>query len=351
MNMNTPRPLLSKAVSSKDPFVIAEIGVNHDGNSSLALDLVESAAKAGADAVKFQWFDSSELLSSSAKLVSYQCESGESDPHEMLNRLQLSTDDMRLVIDSAHRRGLRAMVTVFTPRLVGPALTLPWDIAKVASPDLVNRPLLEALRTSGLPILMSTGGSSLEEVRQALSWIGSEDLGLLHCVSSYPTNMEDAGLAVIRTLADATGVPVGYSDHTSLIETGAFAVSAGATILEKHLTWNTSARGPDHAASMDPDGFAAYVACARKARIMLGKAQKSMQPSEVEVISASRQSVSVIDEVPSGATLQVENLTTMRPGGGIPPAQLNGLVGRRVIRRIPPRSLISPQDLECESAP
>ena len=350
MNMKSSRPLL-KVFSACDPFIVAEIGVNHDGSPALALELVEAAARAGANAVKFQWLDSLELLSSSASLVAYQRQSGESDPHEMLSRLQLSSDDMNSLIESAHRLGLQAMVTVFTPRLVTSALQLPWDLLKVASPDLVNRPLLEALRSAGLPILMSTGGASLEEVQEALSWIGSENLGLLHCVSSYPTNVEDAGLAVIRTLAEATGVPVGYSDHTRMVETGGIAVAAGATMLEKHLTWNTSAKGPDHAASMDPDGFQAYVEFSRTARTLLGESKKQIHHSEADVITASRQSASVIDEVPQGGILQAENLTTMRPGDGIPPARLNSLVGRRVIRRIAPRSLISVQDLESETAP
>ena len=347
MNMISPRLLLD-AISPRDPFVVAEIGVNHDGSRSRAMELVEAAAQAGAHAVKFQWFDATELLSSSASLVSYQRQSGESNPHEMLNRLQLSGDDMKSLIDSAHRLGLQAVVTVFTPRLVESALELPWDLLKVASPDLVNKPLLERLRSAGLPILISTGGASLDEVHQALSWIGSENLGLLHCVSSYPTAVDDAGLAVIRTLAEETGVPVGYSDHTSMTETGALAVAAGATILEKHLTWNTSAAGPDHAASMDPDGFKDYVEFAQIAHRMLGPSLKQALDSESEVITASRQSVSVVHEIPPGAVLEAENLTTMRPGSGLPASLLSSLVGRRAIRRIPPRSLISLDDLESE---
>ena len=349
MSMTSSRLLLD-ALSGQDPYIIAEIGVNHDGKRELALELVQAAADSGADAVKFQWFDPIELLSSSAALVAYQHRSGESDAHEMLARLQLSSPDMDALVAFTHQLGLHAMVTIFTPRLVAPALELPWDLLKVASPDLVNRPLLEALRSHDLPMLMSTGGATLQEVHEALEWIGSGRLGLLHCVSSYPTEIDDAGLAVIRTLSDATGVPVGYSDHTRMVETGALAVAAGATILEKHLTWNTSAAGPDHAASMDPKEFQAYVRLARTARRMLGSADKEVRQAEEHVITASRQSVSVIDEVSPGAVLEAENLTTIRPGDGLPPSSLESLIGRRVAKRIAARTHVSLQDLESETS-
>ncbi|MEE2681035.1 MAG: N-acetylneuraminate synthase family protein [Planctomycetota bacterium] len=347
--MSSPRTLLD-VLSNRDPYIIAEIGVNHDGSRGRAEELIRAAADAGADAVKFQWFDPIELLSTSAGLVTYQERSGESDAREMLGRLQLSSQDLRSLVDSARRLGLQSLVTVFTPRLVDPVLEFGWNLLKVASPDLVNRPLLEALRAGGLPMLASTGGATLEEIQQAVEWIGAEDLALLHCVSSYPTEADDASLAAIRTIADATGLPVGYSDHTRMVETGALAVAAGATILEKHLTWNSSAPGPDHAASMDPDEFQTYVRLARTARRMLGSPEKRIQRTELDVISASRQSVSVIDEVLPGDVLSLENLTTMRPGDGLPPACLKSLVGRRVTRRIAPRSHVSLHDLESESS-
>ena len=348
MNTRSTRPVLSSA--SDDPFIIAEIGVNHDGRVETALDLVRAAADAGADAVKFQWFDPSELLSSAAALVSYQRAAGESDPHHMLERLQLGADEMERAIDCSRELGLRSIVTVFTPRLVEVAARLPWDLIKTASPDLINRPLLEAVRSTGLPMLLSTGGAKLEEVEDALSWIGTGELALLHCVSSYPTPDDEASLAGIRVLGDATGVPVGYSDHTASTRTGGLAVTAGATILEKHLTWNQAADGPDHAASIDPDGFARYVAFARRSRRMLGEATKTVRPSEQEVVAASRQSVAVVEELAAGTTLRREHLSTMRPGGGMPPACIDDLVGRILVRKVAARTLLSSSDLESEPA-
>lgn len=337
------------AQAGHDPFIIAEIGVNHDGRLDRGLELVQSAASAGADAVKFQWFDARELLSSSAALVAYQREAGESDAHQMLDRLQLSSAEMVQLINCARRLGLQSIVTVFTPGLVAEAMKLPWDMLKTASPDLINRPLLEAVRATGLPLLVSTGGSTLQEVQESLSWIGSYELGVLHCVSSYPTAEAEASLGAIRVLAEATGLPVGYSDHTTALETGGLAVAAGATILEKHLTWDRTAKGPDHATSMPPVDFAGYVAFARRARQMLGEYEKSVGPSEQAVIAASRQSVSVRTDIPSGTLLQREHLSTMRPGSGIPPARLDSLIGRRVVRMLPSGSLLSYDDLHSES--
>ena len=337
------------AAASDDPFIIAEIGVNHDGRLDRALELVQSAASAGADAVKFQWFDSRELLSSSASLVAYQHEAGESDPHRMLERLQLSSDDMGQLISCARGLELQTIVTVFTPHLVEVAMKLPWDILKTASPDLINRPLLEAVRATGLPLLVSTGGSTLQEVQKSLSWIGTHELGVLHCVSSYPTTEQDASLGAIRVLGETTGLPVGYSDHTTGLETGGLAVAAGASILEKHVTWDRNAAGPDHSCSMEPDEFARYIAFARRARQMVGGFEKSVAHSELAVIAASRQSVSALIDIPEGTVLQREHLSTMRPGNGIPPARLDSLIGLRALRAVESGSLISFEDLQSES--
>lgn len=349
--MNHPANHASRvpwSISATDPLVIAEIGVNHDGDLNRCLELVHAAGSSGADAVKFQWFDPDQLLSTSSSVVTYQKEAGEFDPRAMLGRLSLSIDQFAEAAALADSLGLLAGVTVFTPALVEAAARLPWSFLKTASPDLGNRPLLDALRGTGRPLILSTGGHGMQEVVRAVSWVGPRDLALLQCVSSYPTQLDDAALAGIRLIAGTTGLPVGYSDHTKSIQAGGLAVAAGATILEKHLTLDRSRSGPDHALSLEPAAFQEYVRFAREARRMLGGPDKAVQDCEVEVRLASAQSVAVREPVPAGAPIPRGALTTMRPGGGISPDRLDSLVGRRAARDLLPGSLLGEDDLRDE---
>jgi sialic acid synthase SpsE len=331
--------------TARDPFVIAEIGVNHDGDTDRALALVDAAADADADAVKFQWFRAKSLISNSAELADYQRDAGETDVAGMLERLELDADAMARVLERAHDRGLLGIATVFTKELVSEANELPWDLLKTSSPDLVNRPLIESLLETGRPLIMSTGGSSMEEVREALGWTGSASVALLHCVSSYPTPPDSAALSGIGVLADELDLPVGYSDHTCELETGGIAVACGATILEKHLTWSNGAAGPDHAASLEPTCFGRYVAFARMARSMIGDPVKAPLALEIEVVAAARQSIAASQDLVAGALLQEGDLTTMRPGGGLPPARLGELLGRKLARDVKRGGLLALQDL------
>ena len=343
-----PASRIPWSISATDPLVIAEIGVNHDGDLSRCLELVHAARSSGADAVKFQWFDPDQLLSTSSSVVAYQEDAGESDPHAMLGRLSLSIEQLAEAAVLAESLGLLAGVTVFTPRLVESAARLPWAFLKTASPDLGNRPLLDALRRTGRPLVLSTGGHGMPEVERAVSWIGPRDLALLQCVSSYPTHLDDAALAGIRLIAGTTGLPVGYSDHTTSIQAGGLAVAAGATILEKHLTLDNSLPGPDHALSLEPDAFREYVGFARLARRMLGAPDKAVKDCEVEVRLASAQSVAIREPVSAGELIRGGALTTMRPGGGIPPDRLESLVGRRAARDLVPGRLLDEDDLRDE---
>jgi N,N'-diacetyllegionaminate synthase len=258
------------------PYVIAEIGVNHDGELERALSLTDAAADAGADAVKLQFFETDRLMSSAAKLAAYQKNAGETDPIEMLRRLELTIDEMAQVVDRAHERGIHAIVTVFSTELVEIAETLAWDAYKTASPDIVNRPLLEALAKTGKPMIVSTGAANFDElpIAESAIWKGNV-VGFLQCVSCYPTKPIDASIGGVYCIADeylrfwnapevyGNGPVAGYSDHTTALDTGALAVRVGACILEKHLTYSTDASGPDHAASLTADQFAEYVELAR----------------------------------------------------------------------------------------
>ena len=329
-----------------DPFVIAEIGVNHDGDPARAESLVDAAAEAGADAVKFQWFEPRRLLSRSAGLAAYQAAAGEHDPITMLDRLRLDADGLERARLRVVHHGLRSVVTVFSPELVEEADRLAWDLYKTASPDVVNRPLLEAVSSTGRPLIISTGGATVSEVGLALEWIPERRPTLLHCVSSYPTPLESSALGGIRALARAFGMTVGYSDHTVSVHAGGLAVAAGARVLEKHLTWNRDAEGPDHAASLEPEAFGEYVRFARQSARMLGASDKIPSPLEQDVMATSRQSVAVLRDVPADQVLVFEDLTTMRPGTGVPAAALATFVGCRTRCALEAGTLLDPASLE-----
>lgn len=359
------------------PYVIAEIGVNHDGSAERALELTDAAADAGADAVKLQLFRTDLLLSRAAKLAAYQAAAGETDPVEMLRRLELSVDEMEPVAERAHARGIHAIVTVFSVELVAEAERLRWDAYKSASPDIINRPLLGAMAATGKPVIVSTGASTMEEVVRAVGWLepARERLAMLQCVSCYPAPVE--ALGGIRAIADATGLPTGLSDHHGGSHRGGWrAAAAGAVILEKHITYDSSAVGPDHAASASPESFRRYVEQAREgARLrgagawcqhmyaQLGEERvraevaerfglegavagelvkwvgsrsplKEVLDCERDVREVSRQSVTTKRAMEAGHALGPEDLTIKRPGTGIEPWRLDQVVGRRLAREV-----------------
>lgn len=337
-----------------EPYVIAEIGVNHDGSVDRALELVDAAAEAGADAVKLQLFRTDQLMSRAAKLAAYQEAAGESDPLAMLRRLELSPEACARVAERARERGVHAIASVFSLEMVEEAGRVGgtgFDAYKTASPDVVNLPLLQALAQLGRPLIVSTGTSTLEEVAEAVRALRriSDRLAVLQCVSSYPTPEAHAALGGIRALLALHGT-VGYSDHTDLIETGGLAVAAGACILEKHLTYSRSAAGPDHAASLEPDGFRRYVAWARRAFRMLGPESKRVLEIEGDVRGVSRQSIVTTRALPAGHLLRREDLTIKRPGGGLEPRRLEATVGRRLARAVEADAPLVPEDLEGEAA-
>jgi N,N'-diacetyllegionaminate synthase len=317
-------------------YVIAEIGVNHDGDPDRALELTDAAADAGADAVKLQLFETDRLMSSAAKLAAYQKSAGEQDPISMLRRLELSIDEMAPLVERTHARGMHAIVSVFSVELVDVARALPWDAVKTASPDIINKPLLDALAHTGLPMIVSTGASTLDEVERALRWLTPihDRLALLQCVSSYPTRPEDASLGGIAALGRIFNGPIGYSDHCTGAHVGGDAVEAGAVVLEKHLTYDTSAPGPDHAASLDAASFHTYVEIARsKARTATPHAaEKRLLAAEHDVRIVSRQSLTTARPIAAGQTIEAADLTIKRPGTGIEPFRLDAIIGR-VTRR------------------
>lgn len=338
-------------------YIIAELGVNHDGSVERALEMVDEAASCGADAIKTQWFEPERLMSQASKLAAYQQAAGERDPFEMLRRLQLTPDGMARVVERAQRRNVHAIVTVFSEELVPQAESLAWDAYKTASPDIVHLPLIAALVRADKPLILSTGAATMDEITRAVGWVGSarHRLAVLQCVSSYPTPAHDASLGGIGALAETLKLPVGYSDHTPEEDTGALAVALGAAILEKHFTHDRRAVGPDHAASLDPEGFSRYVRAARAACVdppridpadpRIGPRVKRVLPIEQDVRSLSRQSVVARRALASGEPIRPEDLTCKRPGAGIPPWRLHEVIARRTTRAIAADSPIHEEDL------
>lgn len=332
------------------PYIIAEVGVNHDGSTQRALELVEAAKQSGADAVKVQYFEASALMSRACRLAAYQATAGETDPIEMLAGLQLNRDAMAEVVRYAHSLDLHAIVTIFSIEHASLAIDLDWDALKVASPDIINTPLLTALAAARKPMILSTGAADAGEIARALRLCGD---AALHCVSAYPTPEDHAQIAGIPALADliaalhlSRSVLVGYSDHTHSHDTGALAVVAGACVLEKHLTWSRSAKGPDHAASLDPALFARYVQRAHRAWSMLGPRRVIVQEIEQDVRTVSRQSITSTRDLTTGETLTREDLTIKRPGTGLLPALLDALPGRRLARDVPADTPLTSADVE-----
>lgn len=327
------------------PYIIAELGVNHDGSPERALELTRLAANAGADAVKVQVFRAEMLMGRAARLATYQRAAGETDPFEMLRRLELSWEAFEAVVTLAHELGMHAIATVFSVPLVEPAMNLRgasgrgFDAWKTASPDIVHRPLLEALGDTGRPLIVSTGAATLDEVSRAVGWLGQRSVSpaLLQCVSSYPTPMEHAALEGIPALLSAhSTLVIGYSDHTPLEHTGAIAVSLGARILEKHFTEDRGRAGPDHSASLEAAGFRRYADAARAAFVQrtppppIAAPSKRVLEIERDVRGVSRQSIVAARDLPAGHVVAREDVEFKRPGSGLEPWRVGEVVGRRL---------------------
>ncbi|HEX4125396.1 MAG TPA: N-acetylneuraminate synthase family protein [Tepidisphaeraceae bacterium] len=318
---------------TRPTLVVAEIGVNHDGDECRAMDLVHIAEACGADAVKLQVFRADRLMHPSAGFAEYQkSRCAETSPIDMLRRYELSTESLVRICDLVRSLDLIPLATPFSPGDVAILKRLDIPAIKIASPDIVNRPLLSAAAALGRPMLLSTGAASRPEIVQAVGWIrqSRNPLCLLHCISSYPVMKEAAHLGWIGSLASDFGVPIGYSDHTTEPMAGAFAVMAGAVLVERHLTYDRTAAGPDHAASSDSEQFASYVRSIRLADAMCGSGGRRVLPIETDVRRVSRQSVVLRRSLRGGHVLGAGDLTVQRPGIGISAADIDTVIGSRL---------------------
>ncbi|KPV44371.1 N-acetylneuraminate synthase [Alicyclobacillus ferrooxydans] len=323
-------------------FVIAEIGVNHNGSLETAKKLVGLAKAAGADAVKFQTFQTAELVTRKAKQASYQMDN---DPHlsqfDMLERLELTNEETVELKNYAEAREIEFLSSPFDIASVHFLKSIGVKTIKIGSGEITNRFLLQTVADTGLPVILSTGMSSLGEVEQALSILIENDVTLLHCTTSYPTPFESVNLRSMLTLRHAFDCPVGYSDHTEGIEIAVAAVALGATVIEKHLTYDRSAIGPDHKASLEPPEFKAMVEAVRNVEMALGTSRKQCSPAEIGNRDVARKSLVFTRSMTAGDIITATDLTAKRPGYGISSMQSADVIGFSLIQSVPKDTVVT----------
>lgn len=300
-------------------FIIAEAGVNHNGSLDRALEMVEVAAEAGADAIKFQTFNPDLLvLRSEAQ-------------HEMLVGLRLTDDDHVELMRRCREIGILFLSTPFDVESADFLAQLGVEAFKLPSGEITNLPFLAHVARFGRPLIVSTGMASMEEVGAAVGVLretGNEAFALLHCVSSYPAEPQDANLRAMATMRDSFGVPVGYSDHTLGIAVGIGAVALGACIIEKHFTLDTTLPGPDHRASLEPQELVELVLGIRAVESSLGDGRKEPRASEAGTAAIARKSLVAARDIAAGVVITEAHLIAKRPGTGLAPSLQRDVVGR-----------------------
>jgi len=332
-------------------FVIAEAGVNHNGDLALAHQLVDVAADAAADAVKFQTFTPERLVAPDAHMAPYQIANvGLEQPQiAMLRRLVLPLDGYRQLRDHTHERGLVFLSTPFDAESADLLESLEVAAFKVPSGELTNLPFLAYLAGKRRPLLISTGMSRLSEVAEAVEVVranGDPPQALLHCVSDYPAKARDCNLRAMATMRSLFGVPVGWSDHSQGLHVGIAAAALGAALVEKHFTLDRALPGPDHRASLEPPELREFVRAVREVRAALGDGIKRPVLAEQACITATRRSVHAARDLPQGHVLAVTDLVYLRPGNGIPPSRSDDVIGRRLKASVSAGTMLSPLDLE-----
>lgn len=314
-------------------FIIAEAGVNHNGDLCIAKQMIDAAAYAGVDAVKFQSFRAEKVVCRNAKKAAYQVRStgsGESQ-QQMLKKLELDVGAHKELMRYCRLKNILFLSTPFDTDSMQMLYTLGMRIFKIPSGEITNLPYLRAVASLKEKIILSTGMSSLDEVGRAISILrenGTSDISILQCNTEYPTPMEDVNLRAMLTMKAEFSVPVGYSDHTAGIEIPIAAAAMGAEIIEKHFTLSKSMEGPDHKASLEPDELKNMVKCLRNVEKALGNGKKYPSPSEVKNKEVVRRSIVANTKIHRGDLFSEKNLTVKRPGTGISPMRWDEIIGR-----------------------
>jgi N,N'-diacetyllegionaminate synthase len=338
--MNTQPPIATDALRPHT-FVIAEAGVNHNGQIALAEKLVDAAAHSGADAVKFQTFKAAKLVTAAAKKAEYQVTNTKvaGTQYEMLKALELSNEHHHHLRRYATEQGIMFLSSPFDIDSMGLLESLDMKIGKIPSGELTNLRFLQAMTRHFPELIMSTGMASLAEVLAALQVLtdagaSRDNITILHCNTEYPTPMEDVNLRAMQTLRDATGCRVGYSDHSLGIEVPIAATALGAVVIEKHITLDRDLPGPDHRCSLEPDELVRMVRGIRNIEQALGSTAKEPSPSESKNIEIARRSLHAATPLPAGHVVCEDDLIARRPATGLSPMLLERVIGQTLKRAV-----------------
>lgn len=326
-------------------FIIAEAGVNHNGNIETAMKLVDAAASAGADAIKFQTFKAENLVCKNAVKAEYQLETTneEESQFDMLKKLELTPEMHERLMAYCKQKGIMFLSTPFDMESLHYLNEKKIEIIKIPSGEITNYPFLKEIGITGKKVILSSGMSTLEEVGDAVKVLkksGSKEITVLHCNTEYPTPYTDVNLSAMLTLKKELGVEVGYSDHTQGIEVPIAATALGATVIEKHFTLDKNMEGPDHKASLEPDELKNMVRALRNVEAAIGNGKKEPSESEKRNISVVRKSIVAKCDIAEGEVFTEDNLTTKRPGTGVSPMLWQQVIGRKAKRNFSVDELI-----------
>ena len=321
----------------KNVLIIAEAGVNHDGKLDLAIEMVKKAKEAGADIVKFQTAKAENVISRYAEKAEYQKVTTGNDEGqlEMVRKLMLCQDDFVVIKNYCEECGIQFLSTPFDLSSIDFLNSLDMKIWKVPSGEITNLPYLLKIAKTGKDVILSTGMSTMDEVKDAYAILkdnGAGEITLLHCTTEYPAPFESVNLSAMNALRDAFGCNVGYSDHTLGIEVPVAAVAMGASVIEKHFTLDRNMVGPDHKASLEPEELKRMVEAIRNVECSIGNGVKIPSEAEKKNINIARKSIIAVKPIKKGETLTEENLTTKRPGSGISPMRWFEVIGTKAIR-------------------
>lgn len=332
-------------------YIIAEAGVNHNGNIETAMQMIDAAKNCGCDCIKFQTFHTEALVTKNAKKAEYQIANtqNEDSQYSMLKKLELTFSDFKLLKEHCEELGIDFMSTPFDKESVDLLEQIDVAVYKMSSGDITNKNLLEYVADTHKPIILSTGMCTMDEVHEAVSWIENRNnrkLTLLHCTSNYPTPYDEVNLNAMLTLDQEFSYPVGYSDHTQGILIPVMAASMGAVVIEKHFTLDKNMEGPDHRASLDSLELAEMVTAIRNVEAARGDGIKRPMTSEMSTRNAARKSLILNKALCKNGIIRSEDLDIKRPGNGIAPKYADQIIGKRLLHDLEAEAVLSWEDIE-----